>query len=212
MNSSFQAKFWEWLQRLGELVWLNLCFLLCCLPLITVGPALAGLYAACFRFGTPREEGAVQTFFRSFRACLKQGILSWLAEAALIVFCCYCALVLYAGDGVFKYSYVSFLVLLGAVLITAGYLYPLIALFQNTWKATVKNAVILSFSYLPRSLCVALMNIFPVVLFLETPDLFLRCGIFWIFLYFSVSAYASTCLLRKVFLPFLPEDALPNQN
>lgn len=210
MNSFFQAKFWEWLQRLGELVWLNLCFLLCCLPLITVGPALSGMYAVCFRFDTPRETGAVRTFFRSFRSCLKQGILFWLAEALMAALCCCAALVLYAGSGIFRYSYIPFLVLLAVVLMIAGLLYPLIGLFQNDWKTALRNAVILSLGNLPRALCVAALNVFPVVFFLVAPNLFLRWGVAWLFLYFSVSTYVCTHLLRTVFQPFLPEDALPN--
>jgi len=210
MNSSFQAKFWEWLQRLGELVLLNLCFLLCCLPLITVGPALSGMYAACFRFDTPREAGAVRTFFRSFRSCLRQGVFFWLAEAGMAALCCRAALALYADGSFFRYSYIPFLVLLVVVLMIAGLLYPLIALFQNDWKTTLRNAVILSLGNLPRALCVAALNAFPVVFFLASPGLFLRWGAAWLFLYFSVSTYVCMRLLRTVFQPFLPEDALPD--
>ncbi len=210
MDHSFQSKFWGWLQRLGELVWLNLCFLLCCLPVITVGSALAGLYAVCFRFDTPREGGAVRTFFRSFRSCIKQGIPFWLAEGAMAVLCCCAALALYADGGFFRYSYIPFLVLLAVVLMIAGFLYPLIGLFQNDWKTTLRNAVILSLGNLPRAVCVAALNVFPIALFLAAPSLLLRWGIAWIFLYFSASTYACTHLLRTVFQPFLPEDALPN--
>ena len=44
LNLSSDSKIIQFLNRLGELILLNLCFLLCCLPVVTVGAASAALY------------------------------------------------------------------------------------------------------------------------------------------------------------------------
>lgn len=51
------------LNKSGEIILLNMAFLLCCLPVVTVGPALASLYYATMK-SIRRERGyPVREFF-----------------------------------------------------------------------------------------------------------------------------------------------------
>ena len=53
------------LTALSDIILLNLCFLLCCIPLVTAGAAWSALYGAYLR---RREgDGAVRLFFSGFR-------------------------------------------------------------------------------------------------------------------------------------------------
>lgn len=192
--------------RLGELVLLNLCFVLCCLPIVTIGPASAALYAVCFRFGTKQEKNAVRSFFADFKQNLKQGMLLWLALTVLCLAVCWLMLLFLGASGIARYGLLPSLVLLLVCLIVAGYTFPLLSLFDNTCRGTLKNALILGISYLPRSVCVVMVNLAPVILLAADFMLFLRLSIFLVFLYFSAAAYVNTFLLRKVFAPFLPQE------
>ena len=49
------SKFMRAMSRLGDLLLLNLVFLLCCLPLVTVGAAQTALYTVCFRLIRDQE-------------------------------------------------------------------------------------------------------------------------------------------------------------
>lgn len=192
--------------RLGELVLLNLCYLLCCLPVVTIGAATAALYAVCFRFGTAREGRAVGCFFRAFWQNLKKGIVLWLAVLALLG-AALGLVVLFAGaSGFARLGLMPGLMVLLVVLIVAGYTFPLLSLFENTCRGTLKNALILGLSYLPRSICLVAVNLSPVILLLVNAEWFLRWSILLIFLFFSAAAYLNTFLLRKVFTPFLPSE------
>lgn len=192
--------------RLGDLVILNLCFLLCCLPVVTIGAATSALYTVCFRFGTSREGHAVRGFFRAFRDNLKQGIGLWLILLPACLFVAYFTLVFFCSTGALHYAFIPFLVLLVIVLMITGYAFPLQSQFENTIRQTLKNAFIMSLAYLPRSIMVAALNVLPLILLLFAPDLFLRSSIFLVFLYFSFASYMNTLLLRKVFAPYLPEE------
>lgn len=202
----WDSKFMNIMNRIGELVILNICYLLCCVPIFTIGAATSGLYTACFRFGTVRERSAVGCFFRAFRSNLRQGTVLWLLALLTMVFSGYFALVFYTMGGSIHYAFIPFLALLALCLMIFSYVFPLLSQFDNTVLQTLKNAVILSLGYLPRSLCVAAVNILPLVLLLFYPMLFLRIGIIWFFLYFSAAAYLNTYLLRKVFAPYLPKE------
>lgn len=196
----------RWTMRLGELVLLNICFLLCCLPVITAGAAVSGLYSVCFRFGTSQERGAVVSFFRAFRQNLKQGIALSLVTSALHLAACWLTVLFLRASGPAHYGFLPSLVLLLVSCILSGYAFPLLALFDNTLGRTLKNALILGISYLPRSLVVVAVNLLPLIVLLVDTVLFLRLSIFCVFLYFSAAAYINTLVLKPVFAPFLPEE------
>ena len=65
------SRFMRVMSRAADLILLNLCYLLTCLPLFTIGAASAALYAVCFRFGTA-EEQVYYTPLRA-RATLQPG-------------------------------------------------------------------------------------------------------------------------------------------
>lgn len=192
--------------RLGELVLLNLCFVVCCIPIVTIGPASTAMYTVCFRFQNGNEKHVVSSFFRAFRQNFRQGVALWLM---LILFCvgsCSLALMLLRAFGSAYWGYIPSLLLVLVSLITAGYAFPLLSMFDNTCLATLKNALVLGLSYLPRSLCVVALNLAPLILLLTDLSLFLRLSILGVFLYFSGAAYVNALLLRKVMEPYLPKD------
>ena len=53
---SIDGKIVSLLNKAGEIILLNMVFLLCCLPVITIGPALASLYYATIK-SIRRERG-----------------------------------------------------------------------------------------------------------------------------------------------------------
>lgn len=202
----WDSKFMRLLNRLGELVLLNLCYLLCCIPIFTIGAATTALYTVCFRFGTPREGKVVGSFFRAFWSNLGKGTVLWLLFLAAGLVCGYCALAFFATAGGIHYAFIPFLVLLVVDLMACGYAFPLLSQFENTVLQTLRNAAILSLGYLPRSLCIAVLNVAPVVVMLFFPVEFMRAGPLWFFLYFSAAAYLNVFLLRKVFTPYWPKE------
>ena len=192
--------------RLGDLVLLNLCYLLCCLPVFTIGAATAALYAVCFRLGTKQEKKLLSSFFREFRSNLKRGTLLLLVLSLACAAAVGLVLLFLGASGIGRSGLLPGLVLLLVCLIAAGYAFPLLSLFDNTCAGTLKNALILGLGYLPRSVCVVAVNLAPVILLLADLELFLRLSILLLFLYFSAAAYLNTFLLRKVFAPFLPQE------
>lgn len=58
---------WTVLNTVTDVVGLTLCWLLCCLPVVTLFPATAALYDAVVHGIRYREEGPYKRFFRTFR-------------------------------------------------------------------------------------------------------------------------------------------------
>ena len=60
------------LTYLGNLILLNLVYLLCCLPVVSAGAASAALYTVTLGNLRGEDGGTVRRFFRAFRANFKK--------------------------------------------------------------------------------------------------------------------------------------------
>lgn len=202
---SSDSKFMQAMSRIGDLLLLNLFFLITCVPIVTIGPAVTALYTVCFRFGTEREAGVVRSYFRAFRDNFKQGVVIWLILLLCGVTSGFNTYVFYNMTGALHYAFVLFAILFVLVLLICAYAFPLLSQFNNGNKSTLKNALILSLAYLPRSVLIVALNVFPFVLMLWDFYMFLQTAFLWAALYFSAAAYLNTVLLKKVFAPYLTE-------
>ena len=199
------SKFMRAMSLLGDLSLLNLAFLLCCVPIITIGPAAAALDTVTFRMARGEGGFVLPQFFRSFRENFRRALPLWLllvlalAVAGLDIW-------LFASlSGLLRLLLIPFILLLLLALFTAGYAFPLLSQFDNGVKATLKNALFLSLGYLPRTLLITALNVFPFALLLGNFYFFLYTGFIWVFLYFSAASYLIARLLEKVFAPYREE-------
>ena len=82
LNRAFDPHngFWGGIARLVDVVGVSLLWIVCCLPVVTIGPATSALYLTTLRCIRQGESHTYGRFFRSFRQNLKVGILStWCA-------------------------------------------------------------------------------------------------------------------------------------
>lgn len=196
------SKFMQAMARVYDLVILNLLFLLSCVPLITIGAASAALYTVCFRIGTDREQGIFHSYFQAFRENFRQGTILWLIAVVFFGAGIVNVFLFYSMEGPLHYLFLLMTALVVLELLIYSYAFPLISQFHNKNLPTLKNALFLSLGYLPRSLVIAVVNVFPLALALVDPYLFLQTGFLWAFLYFSAAAYINALLLKKVFAPY----------
>ena len=185
------------LSKVADLVVLNLMTVLLSLPVITAGAATAALYDAVTRL--LRDEGRLySSYWNAFRSNFKKATLLW-----LIVLVAGCLLGLSVLFYLIQETTGGFLLLLlaGVALflwaITAAWIFPLQARFENTVRGTLHNAVLCALAYLPRSVAMAVLNLLPLALFLFFPDIFLRIGFVWLSIWYALAAYLNCRILRK---------------
>lgn len=197
------SKFMLVMSRVCDLLLLNIFFLVTCIPVFTIGAASTALYTVCFRLGTEWEEGVFKSYFRAFRENFRQSTVIWL----IILLCggtaCLNTLLFYGMGGILHYAFFLFAVLFALVLLIAGYAFPLVSQFSNDTRSTIKNALILSVGYLPRSILITVINVFPFALLIFDLYVFFQAGFIWIAIYFSAAAYLNALLLKKVFAPYI---------
>lgn len=192
--------------RLGDLTILNFLYLMTCLPVFTIGAATTALYTVSFRNTRDWGNGQIKAYFQAFRDNFKQGTALW-----MILLVCGGAAFLDAWlfhrlTGPVQKLYIVFAVLFALVLLAGSYVFPLLSQFENGNKGTLKNALLLSIGYLPRSLLMAAMNVFPFYFLATSWIVFFKSAFLWVFWYFSSVAYFNALLLKKVFNPYRNEE------
>lgn len=203
------SKFMIAMGRLGDLVLLNFFFLLTCVPIFTIGPALTALYTVAFRMASDREDGVVAAYFRAFKANFRQGVCLWLVILLVGICISFDIALFYQMTGPAHALYFPAAVMMVLLVLIASYTFPLLSQFGNSNRQTLKNALFLSMGYLPRSLVIAVLNVFPFAVLLFDLVLFLETAFLWVFLYFAAIAYLNALLLKKVFKPYLEEEESP---
>lgn len=208
MNGLFapNSRLMRYLNRLADLMILNLLFLLTSIPIFTIGASLTALYSVCFRLGTDREGSTFRDYFAAFKENFRQAtslfllLLLWLmgTGGAAVIFC--------FMAGWMHCLFVPFAVLFIVVVLVASYVFPLLSRFENRTATTLKNAALLSLGYLPRSIIIGAINLFPFVLLAVDLLTFLKAGFAWLIIWFSAAAYCNCLLLKGVFAPYLEEE------
>lgn len=190
------SKFAQVMTSVGEMMLLNLCFLLASLPLITIGAANAAMYTVMGRLLRKEGSGTLVPFFKAWWGNLKMGTLFWLPQVFVT---------LSMGLTFFLPLPQAFKVLAGVLLVLVTLLfsliYPQIARFRNRWFPYLRNAVILLVLRLKWVVLNLLLILSPVILFLLAPVEFLRFGFVWILFGFSGLFYVSAKLMRKILEP-----------
>ena len=73
-----RARISEVLSGLIDMIWAGLLWILCCLPVITVGASSTALYYATVKCVRHNRARLTPMFFRSFRSNFRQATLIWL--------------------------------------------------------------------------------------------------------------------------------------
>lgn len=184
------------LSKMADMMILNLLTLLCCLPIITVGPALTALNYMALKLVRNEECYIVKGYFKSFKENFRQSVVIWillLIIALLLVMDFYIVLSAESETG----SIMQILIFVAAIfwLCTALYVFPVLARFQNTIKATVKNAFLMSVMQFPKTVVMAVAYLIPLVLLLY----FFQLTPIVLFFGFSAPAWVSAKLNDKLF-------------
>jgi uncharacterized membrane protein YesL len=187
--------------RITDCIFLSLFWLLCCIPVVTMGASFAALYDASYRTFRKNERNSWQRFFGVFRENWKAGIVP------SVVF-------LAAGWGLLKgtialwnlavagtMSWMLFAALAFVAVVLLGMLsilFPILSRFENSLGALLKNTVFLAMANLPKTAVLGAINAVTVFLCvrLVVPLFFLP----------SLAALFGSFAIEPMFRPFMNDE------
>lgn len=185
-----------------DLVILNCLWIICCIPIATIGASTTALYG-CF-LNRSTESSVVKRFFTQFKSNLKKSTLLWLIEAVLLAITLLNVWFYYnrvGGD----FSILRILLLIPSVILGVGieYIFPLQSHFENTIKQTVKNGFLIGLAHFPTSFLILIIKLSPVILALVDIKIFLRISPLILIMGQAVIANVTSLLFKRVFKHYI---------
>ncbi len=199
------SKFAQVMTSVGEMMILNVCWIIASLPLITIGAANTAMYTVMGRRLRREGSGTIVPFFKAWWSNLKMGALFWAAQVFVSVSL---GMTLFLPLPGFLKAIAMVLLILVTLLFSI--IYPQIARFRNRWFAYLRNALILLIAKPGWVILNILLILSPVIFFLMAPVEFLRFGFIWILFGFSGLFYLSAMIMQKILNPL--EELSPSQN
>ncbi|MDO5292386.1 MAG: DUF624 domain-containing protein [bacterium] len=197
---------WNFFNRLADLVIVNFCFLLCCIPIVTIGAAWTALYYTVIKMKRHEEGPITRMYFHAFRENLKQATFMWVADVLLFALIGLDLVLVGAlQSGARSVLHMTILMIGLVFIITIMYTFPLLAQFDNTIINTYKNAFIMSLRHIGYTVLLAIVTLAPVLLVFTNTSTIPAILMIYLIIGFGVSAFVNTGLYLKIFENYMPE-------
>lgn len=200
--------FWRYLNKFADMVILNVVFLICCLPIVTIGPAYTAMYYATVKTIRKGRGYLMRNFFHSFKQNLLQGIAGWMI---FLVFISGSALSMYmlwdkatqGGSNQLMFWLVAIIALFLVCMML--YFFPVLSRFSFSFP----NYFVFSYLMAVRFFIytVLLLAMFAGCIFLSY-----ICIPFLIIIGPALYTMLSSFLIEKVFAVYMPRFEAPTES
>ena len=190
---------WRITGKLVDLFLLSVFWLVCSIPLFTIGPATSALYNTVVRCIRGNRRDSWTLFFRTFRDNLKVGVLTTLvvlAVGAALLFLHGLAYQMAATGTAESVFYLCYTFLLLLPLGVACYLFPVLSRFTFGVGGLLSNCARLAIVHLPSTLAMALELYLALELLLRIPFIALVS-------FSGVTALFQSFFLERIFAPYI---------
>lgn len=187
--------------NLFDLMVVNWLWLLCSFPVITIGPAICGMYRVTLKLAREEPVNPVKDFFLGLRCNFKAGLQLGLISILLMAMA--------AGDiwfamqqtgGMRSLYFVVGFIVAAVWLIVISYTFALQAMFDSPVKVQLLNAFKLAVIAPGKTIGLWLILMIPVLAALILPPVALQMlGFLYLVAGFSGPVYWASRIQRKIF-------------
>ncbi|MBM7599630.1 putative membrane protein YesL [Virgibacillus halotolerans] len=191
---------YHFLSRVVELILLNILFILCSLPIITIGASVTAMFSITLKMVRGEEGGLISGFWQAFKNNFKQSTLVWvfLSLSGMILALNYFFLQFYTGNftTIILISLVMFTVIFCMYLVL---IFPYIARYKCTIKQACVNVLKISIANPYLMLLIIVITLGSTILMFFSPHVFVIKLYLDIFIGFSLITYISSFMIRSMF-------------
>lgn len=197
---------------LGQLIFLNILWIVCSVPVVTIGASTTAMYYCTLKLHKNGDCSPWKDFFRSFRQNFRQSTILWMSMLFL-------AGVFYAEHQIIPtmpqmsaqiFRYLQIAVCIPFVMVML-YMFPTLAAFDNKIKCLVLNSFYFAAKNILYFLAIGTITILPMFFTLIDAKLFPVYVFLWLMCGFSLTAYANSWFFWKLFRPYLSDGEGKNQ-
>jgi uncharacterized membrane protein YesL len=184
---ALNSRFSRVIEIIGNLVQLNIIWIIMCLPVITIFPATVAMYGVVRKWISGRDsEGIFRLYFSLFRECFVQSFgisIGWFILALFLYFDYH---IMRFNGSIFILGLVTLIFLAITV-----YLFPAMVHFNTNWKNIIRNSLTMAIAYPLKTVLLVGILLVTILLIYILPISILILG--------SVSAYLSYRVCHSLF-------------
>lgn len=196
MRLNFNSPLMEFIDTTARFVALNIIFIICCLPIITIGPAIAALYQIILREVRGEHGYLIRKFFQHFKEMFVQSFFTFVIFLAIILILVFNITFWSSLGGLLSYLILILVCIMLLIAVCAFvYIFPLMARFENSLWFTIKNAFLIALAN-PKSTMILLFIhiIMAGIIYIFPPS-----KVFMLFIGFSFVTYCNSYILNRTF-------------
>ena len=205
---NIDSPFFTFMNRMTDLFVVNILFLICCIPVITIGASASAMYSITLKMAENTEGYILKSFFKAFKTNFKQATLVWI-PSLLILFFMTADIRIFSTDSNKQYQFLligAFLILI-VLFVILLYYFPLLSKFQNSTVQLLKNAGIMSIKHLPFTLCIIAITVLPPIITVMLPNSLSFVYMLWLLFGFSLTAFCNSFIFNScIFSHYIKQD------
>ncbi len=193
---NLDSPFMQFLNKVADLMWLNVLTIIFCIPIVTAGASLTAMNYMALKIVRGEECYISRGFFKSFKENFKQATAIWFLLLLVVAILIGDFIIMQNSEMEFP-TFVRVIILVVGifVLFTAMFVFPTLARFTNTIRGTLKNAFMISVLKFPKTILMIIMYLIPLALAYFFPQIFPITFLFGL----SAPALGSAFLYNKFF-------------
>lgn len=201
--------FWRGMSKVADAISLNLLFMLCCIPVITIGASASAFYYNMMKLTKDEESYIIRGFFKAFKENFKKATIIWLIMfflGAFLLFDCY----LVTKNGTIFPVFLRYVIyaITFVYALMLSFVFALQAKFENSIKGTIKNSLFMGIGhFLPWGIIIVLMTYLPIALLFVRLDIILYIFPLLFVGGFAFTAYINSKCFLRIFKHYMPKES-----
>lgn len=193
--------FFSFMGKVWDMILISIMWVLCCLPIVTIGPATAAMYYAIVKV-IRRERGYItREFFHSFKDNLRVGVLSNLlfivAAYILYVDFMYTKSIRAQGASYGDMMLAGFIAIATIIVFVLIFSYPVLSRFTLNVKGLMKTSFIIAMKHFPTTFLLAvIIAVFGFACYLIYPLIFIAP---------ALCCLVCSLFIERIFKKYMPK-------
>lgn len=204
MQYNQDSKFWHFATLVADFILLNLLFIVLCIPVVTIGPAVSALIHTTLKLSEDENRTIIKPFWNEFKRDITKKMVLWIVYLVLIAAMVYMAQFYwnFANNNVDLFRIFGFMLfVLSTLILVTTIVASIIGLAMTTQyfspiKRLVKNSYLLIIIMPVQSLIMAAVIVATTLFFIYQTVPVLS---FFLLIGFAAIAYSFAPLIREIF-------------
>ncbi|MFR1833932.1 MAG: YesL family protein [Lachnospiraceae bacterium] len=201
---------WRFIGKLGDLIVLNILWIVTSIPIVTAGASTTALYYVTLKLVRDEDGYTIKSFFKSFKENFRQSTIIWLimlTVGLILGFDLYFFMYMQTEPSKLRTVMVTIFGSISLIYICIlTYVFPLQSRFYNPIKRTLFNAFFMSVRHILQTLGILVMDAAVVVLMFLTFFAAPQFSVLFFLFGFPLIAFVNSFVFHGIFKKYMPKS------